>query len=286
LRRYWSLFLLAVVAWGTAGIAWVLIMPLADNTPPAARYLSISLRSSLRADYAADRQSVPVAGANLQLIADTIRDDEPEIDPDRLEQRMNNLLNQMQTPVLNVGPATSTPSPQPTTTATATTPATATPTATQPPTSTATPTATARPSSTPNPTATSTPTLTSTATNTAEPVPVLPTSTPTPTAVAEERWIGRLVDNTAAPGGWQGIIRVWVIGREGLPVTVFEVDSVWQTEALTGSKTDYGPYAIEIAPLTPGRYTIVPQGLGTSLTVEVESGHTVEVLFAREADLP
>ena len=105
-------------------------------------------------------------------------------------------------------------------------------------------------------------------------------------ATAQERWIGRVVDNKATPGGWQGVIQVWVIGKENLPVTVFEVDSVWRTEALTGSKTEYGPYAIEVAPLTPGRYTIVPQGLDVSLTVEVESGRTVEVLFAREADLP
>jgi hypothetical protein len=137
-------------------------------------------------------------------------------------------------------------------------------TVTQPPTVIPTPTPTA-PTSTPSPTIAPTPTPTSTPT---------PTVTPSPSA----GWVGRVLDPIET-GGWTGVVRAWVRGRYGLPVTIEAADDGWSTVNYIGSKPEYGPDALEFAPLGPGRYVITPQGLGTSVTIDLLPGQIAQVVF-------
>ena len=81
------------------------------------------------------------------------------------------------------------------------------------------------------------------------------------------------------PGAWTGVARVWVRGQYGLPVTIAAADNGWSTVNYVGSKPEYGPDALEFAPLGPGRYTITPQGLGVSVTIDLQPGHIAQVLF-------
>ncbi len=133
----------------------------------------------------------------------------------------------------------------------------------------ATPTATPVPSGTP----TSTPPSTITRTPAPTPTPV-----PSPTATLVPGWVGRELDSVAIPG-WSSVVRVWVRGQVGLPVTIAAADDGWSTVNVVGSKPEYGPDALEFAPLGPGRYTITPQGLGVSLTIDLLPGRIAQVLF-------
>jgi hypothetical protein len=74
-------------------------------------------------------------------------------------------------------------------------------------------------------------------------------------------------------------VRVWVRGQVGLPVTIRSADGGWSTVNLVGSKPEYGPDALEFAPIWPGRYIIVPEGLGTSLTIDLAPGSIAQVIF-------
>lgn len=115
----------------------------------AQRTLPVGVHSTLTANYGAD--ALPTRpGIGINLIFDTIKDQEPEAD---LEARKEAVLSGLLTPVPSVTPLfTPTPSPMPTAV---------------PPTSTPTPTAT------PSPTMTITPTPTHTATPTATAVPIV-----------------------------------------------------------------------------------------------------------------
>jgi hypothetical protein len=70
-----------------------------------------------------------------------------------------------------------------------------------------------------------------------------------------------------------------VRGRYGLPVTIAAAENGWSTVNYVGSKPEYGPDALEFAPLGPGRYVITPQGLGVSVTVDLPPGQVAQVLF-------
>jgi hypothetical protein len=142
-----------------------------------------------------------------------------------------------------------------------TAPATSTPTATPPHTTTPAPTP-ATPTSTPPSTVVPTPTL-----------------TPTPTSTPSSGWVGCELDPIVIEGAWTSVARVWVRGQYGLPVTVCSADGSWCTTNTVGSKPEYGPDALEFAPLGPGRYTITPQGLGVSVTIDLPPGHIAQVLF-------
>jgi hypothetical protein len=143
-----------------------------------------------------------------------------------------------------------------------------------PPTGTPTASPTAQP-----PTGTPTATATPTPTPSAQP----PTGTPTPTATATSPagWSGRELAPIAIPGGWSCVVRVWVRGQYGLPVTIRSADGSWSTVNWVGSKPEYGPDALEFAPLGPGRYVVTPQGLGVSVTVDLPPGRIAQVLFER-----
>jgi hypothetical protein len=135
----------------------------------------------------------------------------------------------------------------------------------QPPTGTATPSPTA--TGAPPPTAMPTPTLTPT-----------PTFGPSPTATLTPGWIGRELDPIVI-SGWSSVVRVWVRGQYGLPVTIAAAEGGWSTVNTVGSKPEYGPDALEFAPLGPGRYTITPQGLGVSVTIDLPPGRVAQVIF-------
>lgn len=150
-----------------------------------------------------------------------------------------------------------------------------------PPTSTPTPPATASP--TPLPAATFTPTRTATPTAsptaTLLPTPTLsPTPTATPTPVISSGWAGRM-KRTVRIGGWSSIARIWVSGQKQMPVTLAAVNWNWRVTASTGSKPEYGPDALEFAPLTPGRYSLTVPSLAARFDFDLPSSTLAEIVF-------
>jgi len=101
-------------------------------------------------------------------------------------------------------------------------------------------------------------------------------SSPTPQLV----WEGQIVSDTpnvTPPNG--SILRVSVEGLVGVPITVSAYD--WSTTALSGSKTEYGPYMAEFAPLQPGFYTVSVESLGASLEITANGTNLIVVEFAQ-----
>jgi hypothetical protein len=101
-------------------------------------------------------------------------------------------------------------------------------------------------------------------------------SSPTPQLV----WEGRIVSdipNVTPPNG--SILRVSVEGLKGVPITVSTHD--WSTTALSGSKTEYGPYMAEFAPLQPGFYTVSVGSLGASLEITADGTNLIVVEFTQ-----
>ncbi len=137
----------------------------------------------------------------------------------------------------------------------------------------------------PAPTPTSTPPATVTVTpQTPSPSPSpathtpTPTPTPSPTPTQPGAWVGRELSPIKI-AGWSSVVRVWVIGEYGLPVTIASADDGWSTVNFVGSKPEYGADALEFAPLGPGRYIIIPRGLGVSVTVSLSPGEIAQVRF-------
>ena len=112
------------------------------------------------------------------------------------------------------------------------------------------------------------------ATPTPSPIPVIK---PSPTSSAA--WTARELDRIIIGGGWGGIVRVWIRGQYGLPVTIRAAGGAWSASNFVGSKPENGPDALEFAPVWPGRYVITPQGLGISYTLDVSPGHVAQVRF-------
>jgi hypothetical protein len=101
-------------------------------------------------------------------------------------------------------------------------------------------------------------------------------SSPTPQLV----WEGQIVSdipNVTPPSG--SILRVSVEGLKGVEITVSAYD--WSTTALSGSKTEYGPYMAEFAPLQPGSYTVSVESLGASLEITADSTNLIVVEFTQ-----
>jgi hypothetical protein len=112
------------------------------------------------------------------------------------------------------------------------------------------------------------------ATPTPSPTPIVK---PSPTSSAA--WTARELDRIIIEGGWGGIVRVWVPGQYGLPVTIRAQDGAWSVSNFAGSKPEYGSGALEFAPVWPGRYVITPRGLGVSYTLDILPGHVAQVRF-------
>ena len=101
-------------------------------------------------------------------------------------------------------------------------------------------------------------------------------SSPTPQLV----WEGRIVSDTpyvTPPNG--SILRVSVEGLVGVPIKVSAYD--WSTTALSGTKTEYGPYMAEFAPLKPGFYTVSVESLGASLEITADGTNLIVVEFTQ-----
>ena len=111
------------------------------------------------------------------------------------------------------------------------------------------------------------------------PTQAAPWPGPTPPVVTQ-RWVGRITSSDCTDQDtWEfrSILRVSVIGRKGLPVKVSS--DGWETTGLTGTKPEYGEFAVEFAPFNHGTYTITPEGLGTSLNVRLDGKCTAYVQF-------
>ncbi len=98
-------------------------------------------------------------------------------------------------------------------------------------------------------------------------------------------WHVRVEDAGNAPG--YSVIRVSVEGKGNLPVRI--TTEGWDGMVYeTGSKSEYGPFALEFSPLGPGKYVIQPEGLDVKAHVALEANQIVWVRFypAKGEDLP
>lgn len=100
--------------------------------------------------------------------------------------------------------------------------------------------------------------------------------TPPKPAPEKETWRADVAVVGTSPGF--GIIRVSVEGRLHLPVKISAPG--WEGIVReTGSKTEYGPYALEFAPLGAGRYTIQPDEIDIQAEVDLDANQVVFVTF-------
>jgi hypothetical protein len=95
-------------------------------------------------------------------------------------------------------------------------------------------------------------------------------------------WRGHVRSLGVQPG--PAVIRVRVADRLGLSVRLWAEG--WPGLVRnTGSKPEYGPTALEFAPLGPGRYTVEPELLGASADVELARGEIVLVRFEQSTEV-
>ncbi len=144
------------------------------------------------------------------------------------------------------------------------------------------------PTATPQPTATSQPVPTPAPPPTARPQPttppgpaptVIPTppsvtptaivvTTGTPPPLSRPGWQGRIVRQEEGP--FYAALAVSIPGFKDVAVDI--KSDGWGARAFTGTKPEYGDFACEFGGLSPGTYTVVPQGLGTSMQVRFGVG--------------
>jgi len=77
-----------------------------------------------------------------------------------------------------------------------------------------------------------------------------------------------------------GLVRVQVLGRTGVSVTL-QGDGMESETQPTGSALDYGPFAVEFGPLTPGDYTVEVYGVDVSAAFTLGRADAVVVTFQR-----
>jgi len=149
-----------------------------------------------------------------------------------------------------------------------------------------------------------TPTPRPTPTFTFTPVPLAPTATPIPTSTSTEMlvsptappnalvaavsarstralWSGRIAYTMGGYPRSPGTVVVRVLGQVGLPVEL-KLGS-FRVQAVTGSKPEYGDFACEFGGLPAGVYTVNPQGIGSSVTVNLGHGQFAMVEFSPSA---
>ncbi len=138
---------------------------------------------------------------------------------------------------------------------------------------------------TPPPAISPTPT-TNPATPTFTPSPTIsPSSTTTPTPT--NAWQGR-IRRTTPIAGWASVARIWVSGKIGAPVTIKSrhPNWKWQTTGYSGSKPEYGPDALEFAPLPPISYTLTVSDLPARFDFDLPPGVIAEIVFEQTAAQP
>ncbi|NJN82816.1 MAG: hypothetical protein HC802_11430 [Caldilineaceae bacterium] len=78
------------------------------------------------------------------------------------------------------------------------------------------------------------------------------------------------------------VVRVEVEGQRDLPVHIWKDD--WKgMSRRTGSKPEYGDFALEFSPLEPGVYMVEPEGLGVWTDVELTGLEVVWIDFRKQA---
>ncbi|MBU1879816.1 MAG: hypothetical protein KJ734_12760, partial [Chloroflexi bacterium] len=97
-------------------------------------------------------------------------------------------------------------------------------------------------------------------------------------------WNGRVTRNTSREpqptGAKFSSIVVTVAGKNGLPVRLNAGD--WSIAGYTGTKPEYGPFAVEFSTLPGGTYTVEPLGLDATVSVFVDGGGSAVVEFTPE----
>jgi LysM repeat protein len=91
------------------------------------------------------------------------------------------------------------------------------------------------------------------------------------------KWEGSIVSNTSGVTDtmrFSSVLRIVVAGTKGLPVTVTDVthDDTYHLIArgLTGTKPEYGEFAVEFAPFNYGVYRVTPSGLDATVDVQLD----------------
>jgi hypothetical protein len=91
-------------------------------------------------------------------------------------------------------------------------------------------------------------------------------------------WSAEVANAGSMPG--YSVVRVEVEGLADVPVHIWKEE--WEgMMRRTGSKPDYGPYALEFSPLGPGQYMIEPEGLNTWTDVTLTGLEVLWVSFRR-----
>jgi LysM repeat protein len=118
--------------------------------------------------------------------------------------------------------------------------------------------------------------------------PIVPpqNSTANKTPMQTREWTGVIVKNTSGVTDtmrFSSVLRVVVGAAKGLPVTVTDVThgdgQHLVARGLTGTKPEYGEGAVEFAPFRYGTYRVTPEGLGTSIDVELDGEGEAFVQF-------
>lgn len=101
-------------------------------------------------------------------------------------------------------------------------------------------------------------------------------------APPSNEWQADVSDGGPGPGF--GVVRVSVEGQPGLPVRIWTAG--WEGMVRrAGEKPEYGPFALEFAPLGSGRYTVEPEGLGVQTEVAIDGTRVLRITFRRGAEL-
>ncbi|HRW06029.1 MAG TPA: carboxypeptidase-like regulatory domain-containing protein [Caldilineaceae bacterium] len=91
-------------------------------------------------------------------------------------------------------------------------------------------------------------------------------------------WQAEVSQAGSMPG--YSVVRVEVEGLAELPVHIWKEE--WEGMVRqTGSKAEYGPYALEFSPLGPGRYMVEPTGLGLWAEVELTGLEALWIHFRK-----
>ena len=117
--------------------------------------------------------------------------------------------------------------------------------------------------------------------------PIVPTPVPVPPATPippfpGEVWEGVIVSNTSGnTPTWEfrSIIRVSVVGLKGVPVTVTTPARDWVITGYTGTKPEYGEFAVEFAPFNWGTYIVTAVGLNASVQVQLDGSGIAYIEF-------
>jgi hypothetical protein len=99
-------------------------------------------------------------------------------------------------------------------------------------------------------------------------------------APPENEWQADISDGGPGPGF--GVVRVSVEGQPGLPVRIWTTG--WEGMVRrAGEKPEYGPFALEFAPLGSGRYTVEPEGLGVQTEATIDGSRVLRITFRRRS---